>query len=92
VGFGGSEPTLVSSGGVVRRRTAHDIELDVRRVGKELQRILAAGDGAESYCTELADEDPELYAWLFVEHCPEEAREAMLNVLQDHPELLVTYH
>jgi hypothetical protein len=76
----------------MRRRTAHDIELDVRCAGKELQRILAAGGDVESYCVELADGDPELYAWLFVEHCPEEAREAMLNILRDRPELLVTYH
>jgi hypothetical protein len=82
---------VVSSGGV-ERRTASDIELDMRRVEEDLRRIIAADGDAESYCTELADEDPVLYAWLFVEHCPEEAREAMLNVLWDHPELLDTYH
>jgi hypothetical protein len=76
----------------MQRRTAHDIELEIQRVTLELQHIVQEDGDAETYCTELADKDPELYAWLFVEHCPEEAREATLNILRDHPELLVTIH
>jgi len=77
---------------MMQRRTAHDIELEIQRVTLELQRIVREDGDAETYCTELADEDPVLYAWLFVEHCPEEALEALLNIVRDHPELLVTVH
>jgi hypothetical protein len=83
---------VVISGSAVERRTAHDIELELQRVTSDLQRIEREGGDVEFYCVDLADEDPELYAWLFVEHCPEEAREAMLTILRDRPELLATYH
>ena len=73
-------------------RTVRDIELELQRVKLELQHIEREGGDVETCCVELADRDPTLHAWLFVEHCPEEAREAMLDVLRDHPELLVTYH
>jgi len=58
----------------------------------DLQRIEREGGDVEDYCVELAGEDPVLYAWLLVEHCPGETLEAVLNILWDCPELLVTYH
>jgi hypothetical protein len=92
--FGGSEPTVMSSGsGGGERRTARDLELEIQRVTLELQRIEREDGDIESYCVELAGGDPTLYAWLLAEHCPEEMREAMWNVLLDRPELLTrTYH
>jgi hypothetical protein len=93
--FGGSEPAVMSSSRGGERRTVHDIELEVQRVTLELQRLEREGDDVEAYCVDLANEDPTLYVWLLAEHCPEEAREAALNVFHDHPELieqLVTYH
>jgi hypothetical protein len=73
-------------------RTVRDIELELQRVKLELQRIVQEDGDADSYCVDIADNDPVLYCWLIAEFCPEEAREAMLNVLRDRPELLVTYH
>jgi hypothetical protein len=93
VEFGGSKPAVdVSSGVAVERRTAHDIDLELQRVKLDLQRIELEDGDVEAYCVELADGDPELFAWLVVEHCPEEMREAMIDVLQDRPELLITVH
>jgi hypothetical protein len=73
-------------------RTAHDIELELQRVTLELQRIVQEDGDVDSYCVDIADNDPVLYLWLLAEICPEETREAMLNIVRDHPELPVTVH
>jgi hypothetical protein len=75
-------------------RTVHDLELEVRRVKLELERIVQEDGDADAYCVDIADNDPTLYCWLMVEFCPEEMQEAMLNIVRDHPELelLATYH
>jgi hypothetical protein len=73
-------------------RTVRDIELELQRVKSELQHIVEEDGDADSYCVELADGDPVLYTWLITEFFPEESLETMLDIVRDHPELLVTYH
>jgi hypothetical protein len=75
-------------------RTAHDLELELQRVKVDLQRIMQEEGDADSYCADIADNDPTLFCWLMVEFCPEEMREAMLNIVRDRPELelLATIH